>query len=120
MLVLLAAFGLGLGVRPSAAQWDPDRCLTCADTWAHAAAGMALDGLVRGPWISHGWRDTAPKRLALVGVVAAAYEGTQWYEARVSGQRGRGYGFGLKDWAATVIGAVALEYLVAVLWGAHE
>jgi uncharacterized protein YfiM (DUF2279 family) len=98
-----------LWAAPASAQWlDPDRCLTCADTWAHAGAGAG---------VSLGTQLVLPRagvvrRLLIVLAIGAAWECGQ---ASATTQRGRGYGFGLKDLAADLVGALAAEVAVAVI-----
>jgi len=113
----LAVFMALLGAAPLAAQvLDPDRCLTCADSWQHFAAGAALDVVVRGPYITDSWRDTPIKRIAWVATIGAAYEGLQYFEARANGTLGQpGYGFSLKDLGFDVLGAVAVELMDAII-----
>lgn len=109
-LLLLAA------PAPAAAQLlDPDRCWSCKDSYYHAGAGAALDVAVRSGIIAKPWRSSPVKRVALVLFVGAAYEGVETFAAWENHQLGqRGYGFGFKDLACDVAGAVALELVVAL------
>jgi len=108
----LAAIFLAPGP-PAAAQWlDPDRCVTCTDKVQHFAAGVGLDLLARGPWVSKPFRDHAWKRVAITAVVAASWEMLEALDARREGKAGRpGYGFGPLDLVTTVAGAAAVEAL---------
>jgi len=98
---------------PAAAQWlDPDRCVTCTDKVQHFVAGVGLDLLARGPWVSKPFRDHAWKRVAMTAVVAASWEMLEALDARREGKAGRpGYGFGPLDFVTTVAGAAAVEGL---------
>ena len=98
---------------PAQGMLDPDHTWD-ADQWHHAAAGAALDVVMRGPWIAPAWQ-TPPARVALVMTVGLAYEALQVYEARQSGRLGQeGYGLGVLDLAADLAGAVAVEALWAL------
>lgn len=94
---------------------DPDRCWSCRDTYYHAVAGATLDVAVRSGVIATSWRSSPVRRVALVFVVGAAYEGVETFSAWENHKLGtRGYGFGLKDLSADVGGAVLTELLTAV------
>lgn len=117
---LLVTIGIGAalvaGARACHGQGlDPDRCFSCRDAAYHAAAGGALDLAVRSGFVATSWRASPVRRVALVLVVGAAYEGVETFAAWENGQLGqRGYGFGLKDLTCDLAGAVATEVLVAI------
>lgn len=92
---------------------DPDWCLTCTDTQLHAAAGALLDIGLQLPIAPRGFRDTAAKRLLVVGVIGLVYEVGQASIASDLGLDGPGFGVGPKDWLADMAGAVLVEVLVA-------
>lgn len=100
MLVLVSAAA-------SAQYLDPDRCWTCSDSFQHAAAGAALDGAAIA--VFPRWRPW--QRALLTGVlIGGVFEAGQADAARHTGKLGQlGYGFGLKDWACDVAGALVLE-----------
>lgn len=103
----------------SKAQWlDPDRCWTCKDSQQHFLAGAGLDlGLQILP---NSWQvSNKPwKRVALVALVGAVYEAGQADVAHSQGLLGNpGYGFGLKDEACNIGGAVVSELLT---WGLRK
>lgn len=100
------ALVLSLIASPLAAQrLDPDWCLSCTDTREHfvAGAGVAIGARVVLPQ-ARTWQ-----RLAVVGVIALAYELGQESIARSAGVRGPGYGLGPKDWLAGIAGAAVIE-----------
>lgn len=84
---------------------DPDNCWTCYDTRLHFVAGAAIDQAAavafKKPW----------QRVLVTAAIGAAYEAGQEAIARDAGVRGRGFGFGLKDLAADVLGALAREWV---------
>lgn len=93
---------------PAAAQqWDPDRCLTCKDSWQHAAAGAGIDvaAQILLP------RSRTWQRLAIVGTIAIAYELGQESTSRSAGVHGPGYGLGPKDLLMGLAGAAAVEFV---------
>lgn len=100
----------------ASSQWlDPDRNWN-KDQWEHFAAGTVLDVAVRGPWIAENFRNKSWKRVLLVTAVGVAYESLQLYETSNNGTVGKeGYGFGLLDLGAGILGAVALEYILGTL-----
>jgi hypothetical protein len=114
--LIAAVAALPATASPTSAQYlDPDRCITCQDKREHFAAGVGLDLLAHGPWVSQSFRDAAWKRVALTAVVATAWEVFQGFEARRNGNVGRpGYGFGSLDIAASVAGAVTSEIVTRV------
>ena len=114
--VFAAAILLVLWHRPIAAQvWDPDWCLTCADTRLHAAAGALLDAGLQLPLAPRGFRDTMGKRMLLVAVIGFTYEVGQLSVAQSTGVAGQpGFGIGPKDLLADLTGAAAMEGLVAI------
>ena len=97
-------------LRAQAFVFDPDRCVTCTDTRDHALAGAGIDA---------GLQVVAAKfsplaRAGLVFVVGAAYEFGQESLVREDVRtRGPGYGFGVKDLLADVVGALVAEGLGA-------
>lgn len=110
MRTALLALMLLLPAVASAQLLDPDRCWSCRDTYYHAAAGAGIDVAVRTGIIAKSWRSSPVRRVALVALVGAAYEGVETFSAWENHQLGhRGYGFGLKDLACDVGGAVVVE-----------
>jgi hypothetical protein len=112
MRVCIALLVLALAVpRSGAAQLlDPDTCWSCRDTYAHAVAGAGINLAVRSGIIAESWRTSPVKRVGLVLLIGAAYEGVETLAAWENGQLGeRGFGFGLKDLAADVAGALVVE-----------
>jgi len=94
---------------------DPDYCWTCLDSRQHFAAGVVLDIAARGPYVAKDWNNKAWKRVLLVAGVGATYEVMQYYEARQTGHLGQpGYGFGPKDLALDVAGAITTELFIWV------
>lgn len=94
---------------------DPDRCWTCADSRQHMAGGALLDAGLQSLPRSWTLTNTPGKRIALVAVAGMVYEAGQWDAHRGDGLNGHpGYGFGLKDAACNVIGAVVTEGLIAL------
>lgn len=94
--------------------FDPDHCFTCRDSEEHLALGAATALVMSGPWIAEGWRKHAWQRVAMTTVLATAYELMGAFPA--PDKRGKnGYGFGGKDLALGVAGAVAFEGLRAVV-----
>jgi len=116
----LAALALLLGVftpRPAHAQrlLDPDWDWHGRDSYFHAGAGALLDVSMRAGYIAPSWRKSPVKRVALVILVGAAYEGVETlsaWENSTSGQKG--YGWGFKDLICDAAGAVAMELVVAI------
>lgn len=118
VLVLALLLLLPASLEGQRAQWTPtqgffdhDRRMWAPDKAEHAGAGAVLDLVARGPWITKSWRDRPWKRVAIVAVIGAAYEITDWRRA-VSGGR---VGFGALDLAADVVGAVLAEFVVRML-----
>ena len=108
LAVVVFLVGIATGVvQPARAQvLDPDRSWRCSDTRQHAAAGVALDLVVRSAILAPAWRRSPVRRVALVVVVGAAYEGVETIAAWQDGSLGTpGRGFGIKDLAATAAGA---------------
>lgn len=82
---------------------DPDWCLTCRDSQEHFAAGAGIQAATLLVFPRAGlWR-----RLAITASIGAAYELGQVESA----ERGRGYGFGLKDLLCDLAGALVVEAL---------
>jgi hypothetical protein len=102
--------GLLLGATPLRAQHfviDHDACWRCLDSYQHVAIGAAADLMASGPWFAKGVRDRAWKRVALVTVAGILYETTQAFPSNKTPRPG--FGFGPKDLACDVVGAVLME-----------
>src|SRR5260221_3713 len=118
--VRLAALALLLSVftpRPAHTQklLDPDWNFRTRDSYYHAAAGALLDVSMRAGYIAPSWRKSPVKRIALVVLVGAAYEGVETLSAWENHTSGTpGYGFGFKDLTCDLAGAVAVELMVAI------
>lgn len=70
---------------------------------------------MRAGYIAPSWRKSPVKRVALVILVGAAYEGVETLSAWENGNSGQpGYGFSFKDLACDAAGAVAVELVVAI------
>lgn len=118
--VRLAAFAIALSVftpRPAHAQrlLDPDWNWHGRDSYFHATAGALLDVSMRAGYIAPSWRKSPVRRVALVILVGAVYEGVETlsaWENKTSGTPG--YGFGFKDLMCDAAGAVAVELVVAI------
>ena len=112
ILCLLAAL---LATQPASGQFlDPDSDWSARDTYLHAAAGASIDLAVRSGIVAQSWRSSAPRRVVLVVLIGAAYEGVETLAAWENNQLGQpGYGFGLKDLVADLAGAVIAEVAVA-------
>lgn len=116
-ITVLLALSAVAGSSVRAQLLDPDRCVTCFDTYGHAGAGAAIDALVRGPWITRSWRNTPVKRVAWAAAISSLYEalGTVYIAASPDLELGApGYGFSLKDIGAGIVGAVAVELIVGL------
>ena len=114
MILFLLAFLLPCAL-PAQRLLDPDTCWSCKDSYWHASAGALLDVSMRAGYIASRWRRSAIKRVSLVLLVGAAYEGVETlsaWENKTIGQRG--YGFGFKDLTCDLAGAVAVEVVVAI------
>ena len=87
---------------------DPDTCWTCRDSREHFASGAALD--VAAHLVLP--RTKAWQRVVVVFALGAAYEAGQADIVRYTPYSGtRGFGFGLKDLALDVAGALVAEAL---------
>jgi opacity protein-like surface antigen len=114
---LLALAVLAALATPASAQrlLDPDWNWHGRDSYFHATAGALIDVSMRAGYIAPSWRKSPIKRVALVVLVGAAYEGVETlsaWENKTSGTRG--YGFGFKDLLCDAAGAVAVELVVAI------
>lgn len=114
-----ALLGLALLCLPAAlpAQklLDPDWNWHGRDSYFHAGAGVLLDVSMRAGYIAPSWRKSPVKRVVLVVLVGAAYEGVETlsaWENKTSGTPGFGWGF--KDLICDAAGAVAVELVVAI------
>lgn len=73
---------------------------------SHAIGGLGLALVARGPWFAPSWRDRAWKRLLIVAVLQAAWEGEQLKETP-----GYPKTYALLDVGAAVAGAGLFEAL---------
>lgn len=114
-LLVAAALALAPGAaRAQGFTFDPDRCFTCRDSREHAAAGAAIDVAAQVV----GWPKKPWQRVALVAAIGAVYEVGEEEGTRGTEYAGQpGYGFGLKDLACDVAGALVAE-LVRAGWRA--
>lgn len=107
------ALTLLLVASPLAAQRipvDPDWCWTCSDSQQHFVSSMGIDV---------GFHALFPKttvwhRLGFSFVVGAVWELAQADVARSKQINGPGFGFGPKDLACDMLGALAGELLWAI------
>ena len=89
--------------------FDPDRRVFSADKLGHLIGGCGA-ALVVLPFVS--W----PLALGIVAVVGAIFELGQWDGVRGTPYLGQpGYGFGLLDLTADLVGALVAILLVVVL-----
>lgn len=113
-LLLLLLIGAPAAL-PAQHLLDPDWNWHGRDSYFHATAGALLDVSMRAGYIAPSWRKSPVKRVALVVLVGAAYEGVETlsaWENKTSGTPG--YGFGFKDLLCDAAGAVAVELVVAI------
>lgn len=117
LLLLFGLLFLPTKVQSQSQQFfDPDYCWwSCLDSKQHFAAGGILNIAARGPYITTSWNNKAWKRVALVTGVGATYEFMQYYEAKQFGNLGKpGYGFGPKDLALDIAGAIVTEAIIGI------
>lgn len=113
--LLLASLLLLPAALPAQKLLDPDWNWHGRDSYFHAGAGALLDVSMRAGYIAPSWRKSPVKRVALVILVGAAYEGVETlsaWENKTSGTPG--YGFGFKDLICDAAGAIATELVVAI------